>query len=55
MKKIISDVVIIGAGPAGAIAGALLAKRGWAVNVNARRVSSFFYGGKLTGTMYEIT
>ncbi|MFS1523225.1 NAD(P)/FAD-dependent oxidoreductase [Microbulbifer sp. 2304DJ12-6] len=36
MKRIISDVLIIGAGPAGAIAGALLAKRGWAVNVIER-------------------
>ncbi|WKD49940.1 NAD(P)/FAD-dependent oxidoreductase [Microbulbifer spongiae] len=36
MKKIISDVVIIGAGPAGAIAGALIAKLGWVVNVIER-------------------
>ncbi|BBM01203.1 NAD(P)/FAD-dependent oxidoreductase [Microbulbifer sp. GL-2] len=36
MKEIKSDVVIIGAGPAGAIAGALLAKKGWQVSIIER-------------------
>ncbi|WP_299584894.1 NAD(P)/FAD-dependent oxidoreductase [uncultured Microbulbifer sp.] len=36
MKEVKSDVVIIGAGPAGAVAGALLAKKGWRVSIVER-------------------
>lgn len=36
MKEVVSDIVIIGAGPAGAVAGALLVQRGWSVSVIER-------------------
>ncbi|MCH9691960.1 MAG: tryptophan 7-halogenase [Gammaproteobacteria bacterium] len=37
MKEYVSDVVIIGAGPAGAIAGALLVQKGWSVHLVERQ------------------
>lgn len=37
MKELVSDVVIIGAGPAGAVASALLVQKGWSVNVVERQ------------------
>ncbi|WP_250460481.1 NAD(P)/FAD-dependent oxidoreductase [Microbulbifer litoralis] len=37
MKEVVSDVVVIGAGPAGAVASALLVQRGWTVSVVERQ------------------
>lgn len=37
MKEVVSDVVVIGAGPAGAVASALLVQRGWKVSVVERQ------------------
>jgi len=37
MKEVVSDVVIIGAGPAGAVASALLVRNGWSVNLVERQ------------------
>ncbi|WP_323846032.1 NAD(P)/FAD-dependent oxidoreductase [Microbulbifer magnicolonia] len=37
MKEVVSDVVVIGAGPAGAVASALLVQKGWSVNVVERQ------------------
>ena len=37
MKEVVSDVVVIGAGPAGAVVSALLVQRGWSVNVVERQ------------------
>ncbi|WP_444887672.1 NAD(P)/FAD-dependent oxidoreductase [Microbulbifer sp. JMSA008] len=46
MKEIKSDVVIIGAGPAGAVAGALLAKNGWSVSIVEREMFPRFSIGE---------
>lgn len=37
MKEVVSDVVVIGAGPSGAVVSALLVQRGWSVNVVERQ------------------